>query len=53
LIFFTKKTGKIQRIQLNESAFHRQRETFEGSFTDQHINQELKVIAKIVGIKKR
>jgi integrase/recombinase XerD len=55
LVFFTKKTGKIQRIQLNESAlsFIGKEQLFDGEFTDQHINQELKVIAKIVGITKK
>jgi integrase/recombinase XerD len=55
LIFFTKKTGKIQRIPLNEPAlsFIGGDVLFQGDFTEQHINQELKAIAKIVGIKKK
>ena len=54
LIFFSKKTGKLQRIQLNESAlsFIGKDQLFYGKYTDQHINRELKDIAKACGIKK-
>lgn len=54
LIFFAQKTGKLQRIQLNESAlsFIGKEVLFEGDFTEQHINRELKDIAKACGIKK-
>lgn len=55
LVFFTTKTGKIQRIQLNDAAlsYIGKESLFMGEFTEQHINQELKVIAKIVGITKK
>lgn len=55
LIFFAVKTGKLQRIQLSESAlsFIGEDQLFYGNYTDQHINRELKDIAKSCGIKKR
>jgi len=55
LIFFAKKTGKLQRIQLNESAlsFIGKEQLFSGNCTEQHINKELKLIAKACGIKKK
>lgn len=55
LIFFAKKTNKLQRIQLNKSAlsYIGRRRLFEGEYTEQHINRELKDIAKICGIKKK
>jgi site-specific recombinase XerD len=54
LIFFAKKTGKLQRIQLSDSAlnFIGKQELFYGEYTDQHINRELKLIIKSCGIKK-
>lgn len=54
LIFFAQKTGKLQRIQLNEAAlsFIGEDKLFYGDYTDQHINRELKNIAKACGIKK-
>ena len=54
LIFFAQKTGKLQRIQLNESAlsFIGNDQLFFGEYTEQHINRELKTITKACGIKK-
>lgn len=54
LIFFSQKTGKLQRIQLNKSAlsFIGNETLFSGEYTEQHINRELKDIAKACGIKK-
>lgn len=54
LIFFSVKTGKLQRIQLNQSAlsFVGDDTIFSGDYTEQHINLELKTIAKTCGIKK-
>lgn len=55
LIFNAKKTGKLQRIKLNQTALELVElpEVFKGTYTDQHINRELKHIAKAAGIKKR
>jgi len=55
LIFFAKKTGKLQRIQLNDAAlsFIGSDKIFNGTYSDATINEELKVIAKTCGIKKR
>ncbi|MBC7847275.1 MAG: site-specific integrase [Flavobacterium sp.] len=55
LIFFAKKTNKLHRIQLNESAlsYIGSQQIFYGEFTDQYINRELKLIAKTCGIKKK
>jgi site-specific recombinase XerD len=51
LIFL--QTGKIQKNKLNESALSFiGKETFEG-FTDQHINQELKLLLKLSELKKK
>lgn len=54
LVFTAKKTGKFQRIQLNETAmaFIGSDRVFEKSFSEKHLNAELKVIAKTCGIKK-
>lgn len=54
LIFTTTKTDKINRIQLNKTAlkFIGKENVFENSYSDQHINDELKSISKVVGIKK-
>jgi site-specific recombinase XerD len=54
LIFFSQKTGKLQRIQLNQSAlsFVGDDYIFSGDYSEAHINRELKVIAKTCGIKK-
>lgn len=55
LIFFSKKAGKLQRIPLSTSAlsFIGSEVLFNGNYTEQHINRELKVIAKTVGITKK
>lgn len=55
LVFFSVKTGKLQRIQLSSSAllFIGQNELFQGEYTEQQINLELKTIAKTCGITKR
>lgn len=55
LVFFTKKTTKLQRIQLNDSAlsFLGEETLFSGEYSEAHINRELKVIAKTCGISKR
>jgi integrase/recombinase XerD len=55
LIFFSQKTGKLQRIKLTESAlrFIGSDQLFFGEYSDQHINRELKHIAKSCGIKKK
>lgn len=55
LIFFAKKTGKLQRVQLNQSAlsFVNEEKVFTGDYSEPHINRELKVIAKTCGISKR
>jgi len=56
LAFTSQKTGKFQRIKLNENAKKFIDLTgptlFKGDYSEQHINRELKEIAKIVGIKK-
>jgi site-specific recombinase XerD len=55
LMFFSVKTGKLQRIQLSNSAlkFIGTNQLFYGEYTEQHINRELKTIAKSCGITKR
>lgn len=55
LIFFAQKTGKLQRINLTKSAlsFIGDETIFNGNYTEQHINGELKTIAKSCGITKR
>jgi integrase/recombinase XerD len=55
LVFFSQKTGKLQRIQLSNSAlkFIGTTQLFYGDYTEQHINRELKTIAKSCGITKR
>jgi len=55
LVFFAKKTTKLQRIQLNEAAlsFIGTDTVFVGEYSEAHINRELKVIAKTCGITKK
>lgn len=55
LVFVSVKTGKLQRIQMNESAkkFIGTHKPFAGNYTDQYINLTLKDICKICGMKKR
>lgn len=55
LVFVSEKTGKLQRIQLNESAkrFIGKNKPFESDYTDEYTNRTIKDICKIIGIKKR
>jgi integrase/recombinase XerD len=56
VIFFTaEKTTKIQRIPLSVSAKKYINETtlFDGNYTNEYTNRELKEIAKILGIRKK
>lgn len=55
LLFFTsEKTGKIQKMKLNNSAlkFIDPEAVFYGNFSNEYINRELKFIAKACAIKK-
>jgi integrase/recombinase XerD len=54
LVFTAEKTGKFQRIPMNKSAkkFITPESIFDGQYTDQYINRELKEIAKFLGIRK-
>lgn len=54
LVFTAKKTEKLQQIRLNESAkkYIDPECVFKGSYTEQHINRELKDIMKTCGINK-
>jgi site-specific recombinase XerD len=54
LAFTAVKTGKFQRIQLNETAlsFIGEKEVFTNKYSEKHINEELKNIAKTCGIRK-
>lgn len=55
LVFVAQKTGKLQRIPLSKSAllFIGKDKLFYGDYAEQHINRELKNIAKACGITKR
>jgi len=55
LVFVSVKTGKLQRIQMNESAkrFIGSRKPFASNYTDAFTNRTLKEICKICGMKKR
>jgi site-specific recombinase XerD len=50
----SEKTGKLQRMKLNDSAlsYIDPEVIFYGTFTDEYINRELKFIAKACGITK-
>jgi len=54
LAFKSQKTGNFQKIKLHESArkFVNDKNEFNGNYTNEHINRELKSIAKSCGIKK-
>lgn len=54
LAFTAVKTGKFQRIQLNETAlsFIGEKQLFANKYSEKHINEELKTIAKTCGIRK-
>jgi integrase len=53
--FTAEKTGKFQRIKLNESAksFLDGKNVLNEKFTNEYTNRELKHIAKLVGITKK
>ncbi|WP_157822023.1 site-specific integrase [Tenacibaculum sp. Bg11-29] len=55
IAFKSEKTGKFQKIKLNESAkkFINESNEFNGDYTNEHINRELKSIVSSCGIKKR
>lgn len=55
VVFVSEKTGKLQRIQMNESAkkFIGKQKPFNSNYTDEYTNRTLKDICKICGIKKR
>ena len=56
LVFSAEKTNKIQRIQLNKTALSflsNQNKLFNGNYTPQLINRELKTIVKTCGIRKK
>lgn len=54
LVFTAVKTGKFQRINMNESSkkYINPKTVFVNSYTGEYINRELKDIAKICGIRK-
>lgn len=54
VVFTSEKTGKFQRIPMNVSAkkYINPKTVFDGDYTGQYINRELKGIAKVCGIKK-
>jgi len=54
LVFTAVKTGKFQRINMNESSkkYINKKTMFDGGYTGEYINRELKDIAKICGIRK-
>lgn len=54
LFFTSEKTSKIQKMKLNNSAmtFIDENSIFNGNFTGEYINRELKFIAKACGITK-
>ncbi|PKB18396.1 site-specific integrase [Flavobacterium sp. 5] len=56
VVFFTaEKTAKIQRIPLSVSALKYINNTtlFDGNYTNEYVNRELKEIAKVLGIRKK
>lgn len=54
VVFTAEKTGKFQRIPLSDSAnkYIGKKPVFNGNYTGEYINRELKDIAKICGIRK-
>lgn len=54
LVFKIEKTEQLSRIQLNESAklYVQGKTIFNGTYSDEYINRELKEIAKLCGITK-
>jgi integrase/recombinase XerD len=55
IVFTTQKTTKFQRIPLNNSAkkFIGAKKVFQGDYTGEYINRELKEIAKFLKIQKK
>lgn len=56
LVFVASKPGKFQKILLNKAArqfINKTGDLFNEKYTPEHINRELKDIAKICGIKKK
>ena len=55
LVYTAQKTGKITRQKLNQTALNLidLPQVFNGSYSREHINRELKNIAKVCGIRKR
>ena len=55
LVYTALKTGKLTRQKLNKTALDliQLPQVFEGTYSREHINRELKNIAKVCGIKKR
>ena len=55
LVFVAFKSKKLQRIKLNKTAISliSLPEVFKGDYTENYINQELKLIAHAAGINKR
>lgn len=55
IVFTAIKTGKFQRVNLNETAkkFLDFKNIFPNSYTNEYVNRELKEIAKICGIRKK
>lgn len=54
LVFYVEKTGKLQRMRLNNSAmsYINPKTIFDGCYTNEYINRELKFISKACNIKK-
>lgn len=54
VVFTAEKTGKFQRIPINNAAknFYNEKIIFSGNYTGEYINRELKEIAKFLGINK-
>jgi len=54
LVFTIEKTGILSRIPLNETAkiFVQEEQVFQGKYSPEYINRELKEIAKVASIKK-
>ena len=54
IAFKSEKTGKFQKVKLNETAkkFVTEGVIFKGKYTVEHINRELKFIAKVTKINK-
>ena len=55
LAFKSEKTGKFQKIKLNETAkkFIHKEKVFLGNYADAYINRQLKFIARVVKLNKK